>query len=754
MASPVIDASNEVFYLVDPDKQVTETCRRVGFRVHRGKCSGCPVCHLGLSRVMWTRDATCALVSGFGMTATAAVCVDRAKDRGKASRRQVGRLTVKMQPGLELRGFQRAAVEYSIACFDRGSGVLIADDMGLGKTIEAIATAVAIGATRVLVVCPASLRLNWVREIRKWTKQRAVELFHADDVFEGPGWGVTNAEKLVQRKALKAVEVVQKPKFRPALHLKNVEKLQANKGTSRAIWYGSDTIETPEGVLEEMPANWSEKDWAEREGTCTIVRAKTKGHALVMANSFDGWTHILANRMTVLAQQERAGGLYDAVESSPKWDLLIVDEAHRYGNESAINTRRVFGTSDAQPKKSDNGEGEETKIRLGLTERAKQLVALTGTPIPNRPKQILPLLRALSPSFRESTHFLMRYCDPNREEIYVKGGGGSKKTVWRFEGGSNLTELQARLRRECMIRRKKEDVLPELPPRTRQIIPVSSREIRVAARRERDMFLADSKTSEPALRALVAMACDNAFEFAEATDKLVAASLEGLVGDIATMRQSIAMAKLPMCLEHIENVLTTKNKVVVMAHHRAVVDALCRNLEGSVKLYGGMTDAAKTASVDEFQKGDARAFVGSLQAAGVGLTLTAADIMIFVEDDWVPSVNFQAEDRIHRIGQDRPVLIQHLVADGTIEAMIVHSVIAKQTIIDEALDSPKQMKRFAIATDEEKSQAKEAYAQWAKAKSFSDATQEIVKQIAARCAQRPPTNGEVSLWKRLKAQQP
>jgi len=676
------------------------------------------------------------------MTDTARICVDRAKDRGRASREQAGRLDVALAEGLRLRDFQKAAVDYSINCFDRGSGVLIADEMGLGKTVEAIAVAVATGAKRVLVICPASLRLNWVREIEKWSGTKAIELHHAEDVFEGPGWAVTNVEKLVVRKALSATEVTQRAKLEPATSLKTLQKLRKNESHTRAIWIvfpyvveAKPSVLTDLGVIDTVP-----DDFADPEKRMIIVRASTKGEALQLAASHEGWTHVVGKSITSLAQQERAGGLYIALVQSSMWDLLIVDESHRFGNDSAMNTRRVFG---------------ERTTREGLVSVAHKTIALTGTPMPNRPKQMLPVLRSLCPSFREAPHFLMRYCGPKQDEIFVRGGKGKKKLVWSFDGGSNLPELQARLRRECMIRRKKEDVLRELPPRTRQIIPVSSREIQEVVCKENDFFFRGERTAEPTLAAMVAMACDNAFEFAEAGERLIAAALEAGAGEIATMRQEIAMAKMPICLEHIENLLTTKAKVVVMAHHRIVVETITEKLEGAVKLYGGMTDEAKAKAVDDFQNGNAPVFVGSLQAAGVGLTLTAADTMVFVEDDWVPSVIFQAEDRIHRIGQTNPVLIQHIVADGTIDAMIVQSVIAKQRMIDEALDAPKEPKRFERASDDDRAQARIDYQTWASEDSgvlqTSDSTKRIVNEIAERCERRPPTDGEVSLWKRLRS---
>jgi hypothetical protein len=136
-------------------------------------------------------------------------------------------------------------------------------------------------------------------------------------------------------------------------------------------------------------------------------------------------------------------------------------------------------------------------------------------------------------------------------------------------------------------------------------------------------------------------------------------------------------------------VLDQNGKVVVFAHHRDAIDRLVEEFAdaGAVKLYGGMTDQQKDAAVRAFQEDPAcRVFVGGIKAAGVGLTLTASSHVVFVELDWVPGVVSQAEDRLHRIGQAESVLVQHLVLEGSLDARMVRTIVAKQDVADRALD--------------------------------------------------------------------
>jgi SWI/SNF-related matrix-associated actin-dependent regulator 1 of chromatin subfamily A len=106
-----------------------------------------------------------------------------------------------------------------------------------------------------------------------------------------------------------------------------------------------------------------------------------------------------------------------------------------------------------------------------------------------------------------------------------------------------------------------------------------------------------------------------------------------------------------------------------------------------VRLTGLESIEARQRAVDSFQgDSEVRLFVGSIQASGLGITLTAASTVVFAELDWVPGNITQAEDRCHRIGQINSVLIQHVVLDGSIDATLAKTLVKKQEIIDRALD--------------------------------------------------------------------
>ena len=136
--------------------------------------------------------------------------------------------------------------------------------------------------------------------------------------------------------------------------------------------------------------------------------------------------------------------------------------------------------------------------------------------------------------------------------------------------------------------------------------------------------------------------------------------------------------------------LENGDKLVIMAHHHDVIDQLAEALAefGAVKFDGRMSLKDRDASVGRFQtENGVRVFVGGIQAAGVGITLTAASHVVFAELDWVPGNLAQAEDRCHRIGQTDSVLVQHLVLDGSLDARMAQIIVEKMDVITAAIDS-------------------------------------------------------------------
>ena len=313
--------------------------------------------------------------------------------------------------------------------------------------------------------------------------------------------------------------------------------------------------------------------------------------------------------------------------NSRTWDLVVMDEAHYIKNPKA----------------------KRTAIAVGI--KADRKVVLTGTPIANRPIELQPIAGYLDPvNFGNFFKFGLRYAGAYRDRF-----------GWNFSGASNLNELQRNLRQSFMIRRKKDEVLKELPSKVRQIIVLPNTEYGDEMQREFDSMadaVAETSTAE--------------IEF------------ERMSG----VRHDTALAKVGDVVEHVSAI---DHQVVVMAHHKDVVEGIKRGLESVgkrvVTLTGDCNQAHRQNSVETFQAGEADVFIGTIGAAGVGITLTSASHVVFAELDWVPGNVSQAEDRCHRIGQKNSVLVQHLVVDGSIDARLAQTLVNKQRVLDKSLDN-------------------------------------------------------------------
>ncbi len=344
-----------------------------------------------------------------------------------------------------------------------------------------------------------------------------------------------------------------------------------------------------------------------------------------------------------------------------QWDLLVADEAHYMKNPKAQRTVALLG------------KGKEVKPLI-----AKRKILLTGTPITNRPIEIFPLVSYLWPNvFGNLFHFAKRYCDAENN------GYG-----WDFSGASNLPELQNLLRASGMIRRLKADVLKELPPKTRQVVVLPSESVGSLIRKEGELFKKQEKEVKRlqiAMKAAKAQKDEGAYR--SAVQNLRQAYNVAFT-EMAAVRKELAIAKIPFVIDYVEGVIDEGKKVVVMAHHREVIDKL-QNHFGlkAVKFYGGMSESEKSNSVDRFQQDPScMVFNGSIHAAGVGITLTSAQNMLFAELDWTPANMLQAEDRIHRIGQEGNALIQQLVFEESLDAKMADTLVRKMAVIEKALD--------------------------------------------------------------------
>lgn len=361
-------------------------------------------------------------------------------------------------------------------------------------------------------------------------------------------------------------------------------------------------------------------------------------------------------------------GKHRATIDARQWDLMITDECHYLKNPDTIRAKAVLGA------KANERKGTAAVPPIS----AKRRAFLTGTPIVNRPVELWPLVQALDPQGlgRSFFSYAQRYCAAQKNQY-----------GWDFGGASHLDELQEKLRSTFMVRRLKSEVLTELPPKVRQVIEIPANGLSGLVAKEAAMAQRHEELMD-ALRASAELAkAEGAEAFNVAVRKLRDAG-QIAFEDMAQARHDLALAKVPYLVEHLEDAIESSGKVVVMVWHRDVISALMEKFgDRAVQVHGGVTIADRQAAVDRFQTDPTcQVFVGSIKAAGVGLTLTAASHVVFGELWWVPGDITQAEDRCHRIGQANSVLVQHLVVDGSLDARMAKVMVAKQNVIDYALD--------------------------------------------------------------------
>jgi SNF2 family DNA or RNA helicase len=346
------------------------------------------------------------------------------------------------------------------------------------------------------------------------------------------------------------------------------------------------------------------------------------------------------------------------------WDLLVLDEAHRAKNPKAQRTIAIFGKEDP-----------DTHQMVGNI-KADRLLALTGTPIMNRPVELWTLLRAVCPArFNNFFAFAKRYCAATRGDY-----------GWDFSGASNLGELQNELRAHCMVRRLKADVLKDLPRKIRQIIPIENDKIV----RSEAAILAKHKQRLLDLEAdrTLAFLSNDTQKYRAAVRELKAAGKVAFK-DTVRVRHQTALKKVPQVAEMLEEELEDSDqKIILFAHHADVIDAYAKAFGPIALVLDGRVPMNKRQGiVDRFQEDPSiRVFIGGVEVAGVGYTLTAASLVAIAEPVWRPADLTQAEDRAHRIGQLDSVRVWHIVVDGTIEQHMMETVVAKQAVIDAALD--------------------------------------------------------------------
>jgi SWI/SNF-related matrix-associated actin-dependent regulator of chromatin subfamily A-like protein 1 len=316
--------------------------------------------------------------------------------------------------------------------------------------------------------------------------------------------------------------------------------------------------------------------------------------------------------------------------------VLITDECHYYKSNQAKRTKAI------------------KSIGKGID----HVIALSGTPIVNRPIEAYNALRLIDPNlFPDPWKFARQYCN-----LRNNGFG------WDFSGASNTQELHEVLTKTVMIRRLKSDVMKDLPAKIHSFVPIELDNQTEYDEAENGFieYIRKMKGQDAAMRASNAEA----------------------LASIEVLKQVAVRGKLNEAMDWIENFIEVDGKLVVFAVHKFVIDALMERFSKiAVKIDGSVSNNDRQSAVDAFQSNDGvRLFVGNIRAAGLGITLTASSNVVFLELPWTPGELVQAEDRCHRIGQKDSVTIHYLLATGTIEERIASLIDKKRQVLDSVLD--------------------------------------------------------------------
>jgi SWI/SNF-related matrix-associated actin-dependent regulator 1 of chromatin subfamily A len=324
-----------------------------------------------------------------------------------------------------------------------------------------------------------------------------------------------------------------------------------------------------------------------------------------------------------------------------KFDLAIVDEAHYVSNTTANRTRLLNDVLDTIPK----------------------VWLLTGTPMTSRPINYFNLLKIVdSPLTLNWQSYVRRYCKGYQFNV------GNRK-VWNTSGASNLDELRERTK-AYVLRRMKTDIL-DLPEKI--ITPV--------------FVELTSKMYDEELEEFTRISND------KKDNETISVTLNRLM----KIRQLIAYEKIQYTCELIDKCLDQGKKVIVFTNFTISLEMIHEKYKkNSVILNGSMSKEKKQESVDKFQNEDKiKIFISNIVAGGVGITLTAGEVVIMNDLSFVPAHHSQAEDRAYRYGQKNSVLVYYPVFENTVEKIIYNILQKKKGIIDQVMGDGEYSESFS-----------------------------------------------------------
>lgn len=330
--------------------------------------------------------------------------------------------------------------------------------------------------------------------------------------------------------------------------------------------------------------------------------------------------------------------------SNIRFDCLVLDEFHYIKNRS-----------------------QRTQAAQLIARKIPRILLLSGTPMLNRPVELFNGLQLVDPRRWNSWYaYVNKYCAAHKKYI------GRGRQVLDVSGSSNLDELRQKIQ-PYFLRRTKAEVLKELPPKNFITIPVlippDIQKLYDKAEKSLAQFLRDDreKTSEEIKRAMNA-------------EKLVR---------LSELRQITTSGKMAMAEDLIDQLLEDDEKVIVFSVYNAPLESLANRYKARAVTLTGTTPVQERGRLIGLFQTDpgVQVFLGGTKAAGIGITLTAASNVVFIDYDFVPAIMEQAADRAHRIGQEaESVNIYQLYAKDTIDDWMADILKEKQALVDRLIE--------------------------------------------------------------------
>ncbi len=500
---------------------------------------------------------------------------------------------------------------------------LIGDEPGLGKTLQSIGVIDCAGAYPCLVICPSSLKINWQREFEKFTGARALVL---NDSVRSTFPYLLNA-------GMYQVAIVNFESLRKYF-VWDISRQREQSGACSG--YAECSRNRTGGNISRQ---------REQSGACSgyaeCSRNRTGGNISrqrEQSGACSGYAECNRNRTGGNIKSSGGFRLKDVVFADyiKMFRSVIIDESHRVKDPSA----------------------QQTIFTKGITAGKKYVALLSGTPVVNRPEDLiaqLSIMNRLGEDFGGRGKFLADFCSFGKDS--------------QDEQAEALARLSRKLYATCMIRREKKAVLPQLPDKTRtdliiELDPLSRQIYDTAAADLRQYLETYTACTDVEIRRKMRM--------------------EALVR-FMTLRSLSAKGKIRQTVDFVKTFLASDKPLILFCSLHEIVDTLKKAFPQAVTITGRESAVEKQAAVDSFQAGNTRLAICSIKAAGVGLTLTASSSVAFIEFPWTYADCCQCEDRAHRIGQKDNVTCYYLLGRDTIDSVLYAIIHRKKSIANQIM---------------------------------------------------------------------